>query len=179
VRMDIDPISRKTWLAALLTPQILAVLLHRIAHCLHTNRRTHLASAVALMNAVIHKMQITPRSCIGDGCLLPHPVGMCIDANWGCDVTVYALATCVPDVASPGRPHLGDRVIVGGRVAVIGAVQVGDDTKIAPMVRLTADAPARVLVISRSMRVAASSPIAPPPETDARSAPADSSDPSA
>jgi serine acetyltransferase len=151
-------ISIRTRLATFLTPQILTLLLHRIAHCLHTNHRAQMAAAVSGLNFLLHKAMIAPRSCIAPGCLMPHPTCIAFDAAAGSDLTIYALSACLPDITTSSSvgPTLGDRVTIAGHVIVLGTISVGDDVRIAPHVRLDRDAPAGVLVVSKSIRATAS-----------------------
>jgi serine O-acetyltransferase len=144
----------KTRLGAFLTPQIQATLLHRVAHCLHAKGWRRLARIVSGLNLAIHKVNISPRSCIGPGMHLPHPCGVTFDGTAGPGLTIYSLGTCGPrvgtDDASP--PRLGAGVTVGGHAAVVGPVTVGDGVTIGPKVCLDEDAPAEVTVVSRGMR---------------------------
>lgn len=150
--------SFKTRLGAFLTPQLLCLLLYRIAHWLWVIEWRGLATLVSRLNVVVHKVSISPQSCIGPGCLVPHPVGVTFWATAGRGLTLYSLAVCCPCPAGllggvESGPRLGDRVSVGGHTAIVGPVVVGDDTKVAFNIALERDAPAGVLVLSDLMRV--------------------------
>jgi serine O-acetyltransferase len=145
----------KTRVSAFLTPQLMSLAGHRAAHWLHVNGLTRTARLVSGLNFLLHKVSITPDSCIGPGCHLPHPTGLCFSGIAGRGLTLYSLSFCGPredGLASGASPRLGDRVTLGGQAIVLGAVSIGSDTKIAPRVTLSADAPSGVLVVSRVLR---------------------------
>jgi serine acetyltransferase len=159
-----DTAETSGWLrhwGAALTPQLLAVLLHRIAHCLYANRRQHAATLVARFNFLLHRIDIDPSSCIAGGCLLPHPPGVSFLGSAGSDLTLYALCACVadPEHAPGGGPVLGNRVTLGGHAIVLGSAKAGDDVKVGPHVRVTCDIPAGTVVVSRNIRAARFRPI--------------------
>ena len=109
-------------------------------------------------------MCITPQSCIGAGCLAPHPAGFFFHGRAGAHATFYGLCACVPEPCGiagsvTAGPYLGTSISIGGHAAVLGAIRVGDDVKIAPNVRICSDVPPGVMVISRNMRIASMRPI--------------------
>ncbi|HUU22888.1 MAG TPA: hypothetical protein VM389_10170 [Phycisphaerae bacterium] len=147
----------RTRLGAFLTPQLLCLLLYRIAHYLHVNGWGRLAVLVTRLNLLIHKVNISPQSCIGAGCFLPHPVGVTFHGTAGRGLTLYSLCVCCPrepgvDGPAEAGPRLGHRVTVGGHAVLLGPITVGDDTKVAPKVCLDREAPAAVLVVSKAVR---------------------------
>ena len=151
-------------LGALLTPPIFSLLLYRTAHWLHVNRWTRCAWAMTWLNFYICKVTITPQSCIGDGCLVPHPAGVYFHGRAGDDVTLFALCACLPDApglaaAVAAGPLLGNRVSVGGHVCVLGSIHLEDSVKVAPNVRVSGNVPENVLVISRNTFIASTSRI--------------------
>ena len=140
-------------------PEIQCLLLHRIAHALHVRGYAWLGRVVAGLNRLMHRVTITPQSCIGPGLRLPHPAGAAFHGVAGCGVTLYSRAVCWADGAfldAPGSPSagpvLGDRVTVGGQAAVLGGVVVGDDTVISPKSIVSADTPGRTLVFAAGHR---------------------------
>lgn len=149
----------KTRLSAFLTPELVCLLLYRMAHYFYVNEWRWLAQWSSRLNFLLHKVSITPQSCIGPGCRLPHPANVTFHGRAGCGLTLYSLAICCPrdpPLAGPveNGPRLGDRVTVGGHSVVIGPVSVEDDTKIAFSVGLDRDAPSGTLVVSKALRLA-------------------------
>ena len=149
--------TRKSRAGALFTPQLLCLVVYRLAHGLHVAGWPRLARACARLNAQLHHVQLSADSCIGAGCLLPHPAGLVFVGHAGVQFTIYSMAVCCPDGASPravadAGPHLGDRVTVGVQAVLLGPLQVGDDSKIGPCLRLPHDVPARSMVLARNWR---------------------------
>jgi serine acetyltransferase len=71
-------------------------------------------------------------SMIGDGCVIAANVTM-----------------AKTKVGRPGRPIIGDRVIIGPGAAFVGGVRVGDDAVIGPNVVVFADVPQGATVLTR------------------------------
>ncbi len=138
-------------------PKFLSLFVYRVSHVLAVRGWTGVAILLSHMNLFVHKVRIPPQSCIGPGCYMPHPAALTFCGTAGRDLTMYARSACCPrepllEAAVDKGPRLGDRVTIGGHVAVIGSITVGDDTKIVPGTRLDRDAPAGRIVLSRVMR---------------------------
>jgi serine O-acetyltransferase len=114
------------------------------------------AQLFTVFNAFTHKISITPDSCIGPGCLVPHPVGVSFCGRAGSDLTLYSLAVCGTFESSLGgplasAPRLGDRVTIGGRAAVLGPMRLGHDVRTLA-VRVVDDVPEGYSVTCRVVR---------------------------
>ncbi len=146
-----------------LTPSILSALLYRISHLLHARGWRRASYFMASANHLINKIAFSPCSCIGGGLYVPHPVGVIFHGQAGEDLTLFARSACLSAAptlvgfAEEG-PRLGDRVSLGAESAVVGAVAVGSDTRIAFRATLAEDAPPRSLVLSRAARRLAARP---------------------
>jgi len=155
----------KSRLSASLTPELLCLLLYRISHYLYVNSWRRLAVVVSRLNLLLHKVSITPQSCIGPGCRLSHPAGVTFQGTAGRGLTLYSLAVCCAREGSGDGPvergpRLGDRVTVGAHAVLLGPISVGNDTQIAFSVGLDRDTPPGVLVYSKSLRLT-ERPVAP------------------
>ncbi len=139
----------KSRLSALLTPQLLCLLVYRISHYLQVNGWRRLAVALSRFNMIAHKLNLPADSCIGPGCFLPHPAGVTFYGSAGRGLTLYSLAVCIPGLAPPyGVVRLADEVTVGAHSSLAGAMEVGDRTKISFAVPLRRDTPGGVIVIT-------------------------------
>jgi serine O-acetyltransferase len=150
-----DTLKSRT--GALLTPQLLCLLWYRVAHRLHVAGWRRLARAVVRLNAFVHRVQLSADSCIGPGCLLPHPAGLVFVGHAGPQLTIYSMAVCCPDSAGPMAPadlgpHLGADVSVGVQAVLLGPLQVGDGARIGPCVKLVRDLPPQVMALARGWR---------------------------
>jgi serine O-acetyltransferase len=147
----------KTRTGALLTPQLLCLVLYRISHYVYVKGWKRCAILLARMNYLTHKVSIAPQCCIGPGCFLPHPAGVTFFGTAGRGLTLYALAICCPvntvaEEAVEMGPCLGDYVVIGGHAVVLGPVRIGHHTTVAFGVRLDRDAGDNVIAISGVMR---------------------------
>jgi serine O-acetyltransferase len=145
-------------LSAFLRPELQSLCMHRIAHYLYVRRWRRLSRMVTRANQFWHRVSITPQSCIGPGCRLPHPSNVSFHGRAGGGLTVYALGICCPcepvlDQPIEAGPVLGDRVSVGAQAVILGPVIVGDDVKVAFSVHVDRDIPPSVLVVSQAQRV--------------------------
>ncbi len=148
--------SARHMASSFLVPGVLSVFLYRVAHYLHLNGWRRAAKAIAAGNQILHKVHITPQSCIGPGAFIPHPAGVTFHGTAGSDLTLYSLACCCPMEGEVGAaavtgPSLGDRVAVG-RAMILGPVAIGDDAHIFAT-RVVETVPARSVVLSRIVRV--------------------------
>lgn len=144
-------------LSAYLKPQFSSLLLYRVSHFLSVRKWRRAAAIISYANAIVHRSRVTADSCIGPGCFMPHPAGLTFCGTAGRNLTMYALSVCCPtdislDAAAANGPQLGNDVTVGGHAVVVGNVVIGDDTKIAPGIRVGRDTPAGMIVVSRLFR---------------------------
>lgn len=147
----------KQRLSAFLRPELLCLTMHRIAHYLHVRGWRRSARLVTRINALLHKVHLTPQSCIGPGCRLPHPSGLAFHGRAGTGLTLFSTCVCCPagpivDGPLEVAPCLGDDVTVGGHAVLIGPIEIGDRVKISFSARVAEDVPSDVVVISRSVR---------------------------
>lgn len=147
----------KSRLGALLTPQLMALVLWRTAHLLHLRGWPRTAALLTQLNALVHRTHLGADSCIGPGAMLPHPAGVLFSGRAGPGLTLYSLCCCSPRSAHPEAPaadgpRLGAGVGVGAHAAVLGAVTVGDGTRIGFAVRLDHGVPPGARVLQRHLR---------------------------
>jgi serine acetyltransferase len=141
--------------SAFFTPELMCLFLHRISHYLWGNSHRRLAVAMSRLNCIVHKVSITPQSCIGPGCRLSHPPGVTFHGRAGRGLTLFSLAVCCAEEPRFGEPvetgpRIGDRVTIGAHAVLIGPVMVGDDTRLSLGAWVNRDTPARVNVISNA-----------------------------
>ena len=87
---------------------------------------------------------------------MPHPVGVVFNGRAGSGLVLYANSICASHgpalTASLAEgPTLGDNVIVGGHAAILGAVCVGSNTRVAHTVQVCEDLPSDVMASSSTM----------------------------
>jgi len=153
-----EVLVRNDWwhrMGAFCTPQMLAVFLYRLSHCLYAKEWRRCAVLLAGANTVLHGVILSPESCIGPALLLPHPTGVTFFGTAGRELTLYSMAVCstYAPIAGGGVPRLGNRVTVGAHAAIMGPVSIGDDVKIAYSLRVVRDIPSAMMVVSSAMHV--------------------------
>jgi serine O-acetyltransferase len=141
--------------SAFATPELMCLFLYRFSHYLWVNTYRRMAVAVSRFNYLVHKVNITPQSCIGPGCRLSHPPGVTFHGRAGRGLTLFSLAVCCaegPRFDGPVEtgPRIGDRVIIGAHAVLIGPVSVGDDTRLSLGAWVNCDTPPGVNVISNA-----------------------------
>jgi serine O-acetyltransferase len=153
----VEPIPNDTKhrLSAIVTPELLAILLYRVSHLLYVRKYVRLARLISVLNLVLHKTNLPPETCIGPGFHMPHPAGIYLVGSAGCNLTVYSMATCGPAnaVYQPSLqdcPRLADDVTLGAHSTVMGPIEIGRGVKAGHMAGLTRDIPADSLVMRRA-----------------------------
>jgi serine O-acetyltransferase len=140
--------GRMARLSALLMNPVLAIALHRVAHWQHARGHRRTARFLAGVNRALHRLTITPESCIGGGLFMPHLAGTMFCGTAGRRLTLYANGLCAPVSAAIGpaggrahAPLLGDDVTIGGHAAVIGPVTIGSRVRVATKLQATSPVP--------------------------------------
>jgi serine O-acetyltransferase len=132
----------------LLTPSLLCVTLHRLAHWLWQRNARRTAHALARVNFLLHKAAIHPASRIEAGLYIPHTVGIVFHGEAGKRLTLYAGAVVDAAGGEAACPHLADDVSVGARAVVAGAVRLGRGVKLSPLAVVRKDVPSSTVVTS-------------------------------
>ncbi|MFC2063990.1 serine O-acetyltransferase [Chloroflexota bacterium] len=129
-----DPAARGTLEVLINYPGLHAMWGHAMAHWLWTH---NLKTAGRLYSQIIRSLtgvEIHPGAIIGSGLFIDHGMGVVIGetAEIGEDVTLYHGVTLGGTSLEKGKRHptIGDRVVIGAGAKVMGAVFVGDDSRI-------------------------------------------------
>lgn len=132
--LERDPAAR-SWPEVLLCyPGLHAVWIHRMAHWLWGHGLKLLARALSQMGRSLTGIEIHPGATVGPGLFIDHGMGVVIGetAEIGADVTLYHGVTLGGTSLHKGKRHptLEDRVVVGAGAKVLGAITVGQDSRI-------------------------------------------------
>jgi serine O-acetyltransferase len=132
-------------------PGVHAVWGHRISHWLW-NRRARLAGrAFAELTRILTGVEIHPGAVLGAGLFIDHATGVVIGetAEVGDDVTIYHGVTLGGTGSDTGKRHptVGDRVIIGAGAKVLGAIKVGDDSRIGANAVVVKEVPSSAVVV--------------------------------
>jgi serine O-acetyltransferase len=131
---DRDPAARSTMEILLCYPGLHAVWGHRVSHWLWTHHRKLLARWVSQLARGLTGIEIHPGATIGPGFFIDHGMGVVIGetAEVGANVTLYHGVTLGGTSLNKGKRHptLGDNVVVGAGAKVLGAITIGENSRI-------------------------------------------------
>ena len=129
-----DPAAR-SWLEVMLVYSGLhAIWIHRITHWLWSRNVRFPARWFSQFARWLTGIEIHPGASIGPGFFIDHGMGVVIGetAEVGADVTLYHGVTLGGTSMSKGKRHptIGDRVVFGAGAKVLGAIEIGADSRI-------------------------------------------------
>jgi serine O-acetyltransferase len=129
-----DPAARSVLEVLLCYPGLYAIWVHRVAHWLWTHHVKLPARMLSQIARWVTGIEIHPGAVIGPGFFIDHGMGVVIGetAEVGAEVTLYHGVTLGGTSLAKGKRHptLGDRVVVGAGAKVLGAITVGNDSRI-------------------------------------------------
>jgi serine O-acetyltransferase len=146
-----DPAARN-WLEIVLCyPGLWAVWAHRFAHVLWRWRLKLLARWISQLARTLTGIEIHPGATIGQGLFIDHGMGVVIGetAEIGADVTLYQGVTLGGTSLEKGKRHptLGDGVVVGAGAKVLGAITVGEYSRVGANAVVVKPVPACAVVV--------------------------------
>jgi serine O-acetyltransferase len=134
-----------------------AVTAHRVIHVLHRWKAPIVPRLLSQVVRFMTGIEIHPGATIGRGFFIDHGMGVVIGetAQIGDDVTIYQGVTLGGTGMQRGKRHptLGSGVIVGVNAAVLGAITVGDGSRIGAGSVVVKDVPPRSTVVGIPGRV--------------------------
>ncbi len=129
-----DPAARSTLEILLCYPGLHALWLHRIAHFFWRHRLHLVARIISTFNRFLTNIEIHPGATIGRRFFIDHGAGVVIGETTeiGDDVLVYAGVILGGTSLEKKKRHptIGNRVVIGSRAVVLGAITIEDDVKI-------------------------------------------------
>ncbi|OBG37852.1 serine O-acetyltransferase [Mycobacterium sp. E3198] len=129
-----DPASPTTLEVIFAYPGVHAVWAHRVSHWLWQRGARVAARTLAEFTRILTGVDIHPGAVLGAGLFIDHATGVVIGetAEVGEDVHMYHGVTLGGSGADTGKRHptVGDRVTIGAGAKVLGAIKIGDDSRI-------------------------------------------------
>jgi len=146
-----DPAARGTLEVLLCYPGLHAIWLHRISHRLWRYNLKTIARFLSQVTRSLTGIEIHPGASIGSGFFIDHGMGVVIGetSEIGQEVTLYHGVTLGGTSLEKGKRHptIGDRVVIGAGAKVMGAIQVGDDSRIGANAVVVKSVPANSVVV--------------------------------
>ncbi len=129
-----DPAARSFWEVLLCYPGLHAIWGYRISHWLWAHNWKLLARFVSQVFRSLTGIEIHPGARIGNRFFIDHGMGVVIGetAEIGDCVTLYHGVTLGGVSLNKGKRHptLGNDVVVGAGAKVLGAIEIGDGSRI-------------------------------------------------
>ncbi len=129
-----DPAARSTLEILVCYPGLHAVWGHRLAHWMWTRNAKLLARWVSHAMRGLTGIEIHPGAKIGPGLFIDHGMGAVIGATTeiGADVTLYQGVTLGGTSLEKIKRHptLEDHVVVGAGAKILGAITIGESSRI-------------------------------------------------
>ena len=155
--LERDPAARG-WLDVVLSyPGFHAVTAHRVIHALHRAGLPLLPRWLSQVSRFCTGIEIHPGATLGKGVFIDHGMGVVIGetAEVGDGCTIYQGVTLGGTSLSHGKRHptLGKNVTVGVNAAVLGAITIGDNSKIGGGSVVVKDVPPNSTVVGVPARL--------------------------
>jgi serine O-acetyltransferase len=155
--LERDPAARG-WLDVVLSyPGFHAVLAHRFIHAMHVAGIPLIPRLLSNVNRFFTGIEIHPGAKLGKGVFIDHGMGVVIGetAEIGENCTLYQGVTLGGTSLSHGKRHptLGKNVTVGVNAAVLGAITIGDNSKIGGGSVVVKDVPPNATVVGVPARI--------------------------
>ncbi len=128
-----DP-AIKSSLEIILYPTFWAVLFHKLSHRLYKVRLFFIARLISQLARFITGIEIHPGATIGKNLFIDHGMGVVIGETCeiGDNVLIYQGVTLGGTGKNTGKRHptVGNNVMIGAGVKVLGPFRVGDNSRI-------------------------------------------------
>ena len=129
-----DPAVPSTLEVIFAYPGVHAIWGHRISHWLWNRGARVTARTFSELTRILTGVDIHPGATLGPGLFIDHATGVVIGetAEVGEDVMIYHGVTLGGSGRDTGKRHptIGDRVVIGAGAKVLGAIKIGDDSRI-------------------------------------------------
>ena len=149
--LERDPAARSRLEVFIVYPGLHAIWAHRITHWLWVHGFKFLGRWLSQVARDLTGIEIHPGATIGPGFFIDHGMGVVIGetAEIGADVTLYHGVTLGGTSLEKGKRHptIGDRVVIGAGAKVLGAITIGDDSRIGANAVVVKSVPANSVVV--------------------------------
>ncbi|MBK8574509.1 MAG: serine O-acetyltransferase [Elusimicrobia bacterium] len=168
--LDRDPAARNSLEVILFYPGVHALWAHRVAHGLWRIGLKLLAKGISSAARLVTGVEIHPGATIGQGLFIDHGMGVVIGETTEIkkNVTLYQGVTLGGTALVKGKRHptLAEGVVVGAGAKVLGAVTIGQRSRIGANAVVVKNVPADAVVVGVPGEIIKRGPHAPnqPPD---------------
>jgi len=146
-----DPAARSKFEVMLVYSGLHAIWIHRVTHWLWKRNVRFLARGLSQFARWLTGIEIHPGATLGPGFFIDHGMGVVIGetAEVGSDVTLYHGVTLGGTSLNKGKRHptIGDRVVIGAGAKVLGAIEIGADSRIGANAVVVRPVPENAVVV--------------------------------
>jgi serine O-acetyltransferase len=158
---DRDPAARTGLEVALLYPGLHALWGYRLSHWLWRHHLKLLGRWVSQLFRTLTGIEIHPGAVIGPGFFIDHGMGVVIGetAEVGANVTLYHGVTLGGTSLAKGKRHptLHNNVVVGAGAKILGAIEIGENSRIGANAVVVKPVPSNSVVVGVPGQVVARS----------------------
>jgi serine O-acetyltransferase len=151
VAKERDPAVPSTLQVVFAYPGVHAIWGHRVSHWLWGRGAKVAARTLGEVTRVLTGVDIHPGATLGTGLFIDHATGVVIGetAEIGDDVTIYHGVTLGGSGKDSGKRHptIGDRVTIGAGAKILGAIKIGDDSRIGANAVVVEEVPSCAVVV--------------------------------
>jgi serine O-acetyltransferase len=146
-----DPAVPSTLQVIFAYPGVHAIWGYRISHWLWQRGAKVAARIVNEITRILTGVDIHPGATLGKRLFIDHATGVVIGetAEVGDDVMIYHGVTLGGSGNDTGKRHptIGDRVTIGAGAKVLGAIKIGDDSRIGANAVVVKEVPSSAVVV--------------------------------
>ncbi len=146
-----DPAARSTLEVIVCYPGLHAMWGYRVAHWLWLHNGKLLGRLVSQITRSLTGIEIHPGAIIGKALFIDHGMGVVIGetAEVGDEVTLYHGVTLGGTSLNKGKRHptIGDRVVVGAGAKILGAIEIGEESRIGANAVVVKSVPPKSVVV--------------------------------
>lgn len=152
-----DPAAKSTLEVILCYPGLHAIIIHRLAHALYKKQWFLLARLMSHLNRFFTGIEIHPGASIGRRVFIDHGHGTVIGETTeiGDDVTIYQGVTLGGTGKQKRKRHptIGNNVVISAGAQVLGAILIGENSKVGAGSVVLQDVPPNCTVVGIPGRV--------------------------
>ena len=149
--LDRDPAARNVLEVLLCYPGLHAIWAHRLSHRLWKGGFKLIARAISQIMRGFTGVEIHPGATIGHNFFIDHGMGVVIGetAEVGDNVTIYHGVTLGGTSLNKTKRHptIGDHVVIGAGAKVLGAITIGNNSRIGANAVVVRSTPADSVVV--------------------------------
>jgi len=152
-----DPAAKSTLEVLLCYPGLHCIIMHRFAHYFYRKKRYLIARLISHFSRFLTGIEIHPGAKIGRRVFIDHGHGTVIGetAEVGDDVTIYQGVTLGGTGKEKGKRHptIRNNVVISTDAQVLGAIEIGENSKIGAGSVVLNDVPPNCTVVGIPGRV--------------------------